>query len=140
MITLDWTLGVASVVFLITLISLNRLLFQPLLRVLDERRARTSDLRHKAQKTLESFQSLFEHYQDKVKQERQAGYKLAEVVRNEALQQRQGKMVETRTQAEQLLAEARAQIEKELVSAQARLRSGAAEIARSITQKVLGRA
>lgn len=140
MITLDWTLGVASIVFLITLVSLNRLLFQPLLRVLDERRAKTSDLRHKAQKTLDSFQSLVDRYQEKVKQERQAGYKLAEAVRNEALQQRQGKMVETRTHAERLLAEAREQVEKELVSAQARLRSSAAEISRSITQKVLGRA
>ena len=40
MITLDWTLAVAVVVFLMTVWFLNRLLFSPLSAIMDERKER----------------------------------------------------------------------------------------------------
>lgn len=140
MIELDWTLPVASAVFLVTLFALNRLLFKPLFRVLDERRSRTSDLRERAQGILDSYQSRFEDYQGKVKEEKQLGYQLAESVRSEALRERQQKIFQTRTASQALLEEAKKQIHQELASAQAQLRREAEEVARTITARVLGRA
>lgn len=140
MIELDWTLPIASAVFLVTLFALNRLLFKPLFRVLDERRARTSDLRERAQGILDSYQSRFEDYQGKVKEEKQLGYQLAESVRSEALRERQQKIFQTRAASQALLEEAKKQIHQELASAQAQLRREAEEVARTITARVLGRA
>jgi F0F1-type ATP synthase membrane subunit b/b' len=72
----DWTLPVASLIFLITLWALNKLLFQPLFRVLDERRSRTIELRQRALTELEYERELMEQYHSRMREERQAGYRL----------------------------------------------------------------
>lgn len=140
MITLDWTLAAAAAIFLITLFALNRLLFKPLFRVLDERKAQTSDLRQEAQKTLGYYQSLFQQCQEKVKEEKQSGYRLAEAVRREALKEREQSIAQARATAENLLREARGKIHEEMLAAQGQLQREAEEIARIITAKVLERA
>lgn len=140
MITLDWTLAAAAAIFLITLFALNRLLFKPLFRVLDERKSQTSDLRQEAQKTLGDYQSLFQQCQEKVKEEKQSGYRLAEAVRREALKEREQRIAQARATAANLLREATGKIHEEMLAAQGQLKREAEEIARIITAKVLERA
>lgn len=140
MITLNWTLLVAATVFLVTLFALSRLLFRPLFRILEERRARTSDVQQRAREAQDQYQSLLEHYQEKIKEEKQQGYKLAESVRSGALQERQATIAEARVTAESLGQKARDQIRGELASAHSQLKREAEGIARTIMARVLGRA
>jgi F-type H+-transporting ATPase subunit b len=116
-INLDWTLPVASLVFLITLFALNRLLFQPLLKILDTRRERTVEMRQKAQRELEYQQALLEEYTSRIKEEKQAGYRLAE----------------------QVLKQAKNDIRAEADKARQRLQQESEEVARLITARVLQR-
>ncbi|MBI4445866.1 MAG: hypothetical protein HY645_08135 [Acidobacteria bacterium] len=139
MINVDWTLPVAAGIFIVTLVALNQLLFKPLFRVLEERKSNTSDQRNLAQSILLQYQSLHDHYLEKLKTERQIGYKLAESVREDALQQRQARLMEARQKAEALVDEARLQVHSELETARGQLRSEVDEIARSIASKILGR-
>lgn len=139
MINPDWTLPVASLVFLITLFALNKLLFQPLLRILDIRRERTIQMRQKAQKELEYQQALLEEYRSRIKQEKQAGYRLADSLRSEALQERQQTMAQARAEAEQVLKRAKEEIRAEADGARQRLQQEAEEVARLITARVLQR-
>jgi len=135
----DWTLPVASLVFLITLFALNKLLFQPLLRILDIRRERTIEMRQKAQKELEYQKALLEEYTSRIKQEKQAGYRLADSLRAAALQERQQTMTQARAEAEQVLKQAKDEIRAEADKARQRLQQDSEDVARLITARVLQR-
>jgi len=135
----DWTLPVASLVFLITLFALNKLLFQPLLKILDIRRERTIEMRQKAQKELEYQQALLEEYTSRIKQEKQAGYRLADSLRAAALQERQQALAKARADAEQVLKQAKDEIRAEADKARQRLQQESEEVARLITARVLQR-
>jgi len=135
----DWTLLAASLIFLITLFALNRLLFQPLLRVLDVRREKTVEMRRQAQKELEYHQALLDEYTSRIKQEKQAGYRLADSVRAAALQERQRALAEARAQAEQVLMQAKNEIQTEQEAARQRLRQESEEVAQLIAARVLQR-
>ncbi|HXK58653.1 MAG TPA: ATP synthase F0 subunit B [Acidobacteriota bacterium] len=139
MINPDWTLLAASLIFLITLFALNRLLFQPLLRVLDVRREKTVEMRRQAQKELEYHQALLDEYTSRIKQEKQAGYRLADSVRAAALQERQRALAEARAQAEQVLMQAKNEIQTEQEAARQRLRQESEEVAQLIAARVLQR-
>jgi len=135
----DWTLPVASLIFLITLFALNKLLFQPLLKILDIRRERTIEMRQKAQKELEYQQALLEEYTSRIKQEKQAGYRLADSLRAAALQERQQAMAQARTDAEQVLKQAKDEIRAEAEKARHRLQQESEEVAVLITARILQR-
>jgi F-type H+-transporting ATPase subunit b len=138
-INLDWTLPVASLIFLLTLWALNKLLFKPLFAVLDERRSRTIELRQRAATELEYERELMEQYHSRLREERQAGYRLSESVRATALEQRQKAVVQARKEAEQVLDQAKQRVQAEHVQAMTRLRKESAEFARMIAARVLQR-
>lgn len=138
-INLDWTLPVASLVFLIALFALNQLLFKPVFRVLDERRAKTVDLRHQAQEKLGYQRALLDQYQARVKEERQAGYKLTDSTKAAAVSERQQRLSQARQEAERLVKQAKDDVEAEREAAKALLQRESIEIARLITTRVLQR-
>ena len=137
MIELNWTLLAAGTVFLLTIWALNKLLFRPLLKVLDERRARTSDLEKLAVEKLDYHEALFQEYAKKIKQERQKGYALADASRKEAMEERLQLIGETRGEAEALRENARTQIEQEVELVRQKLHRDAEAIAGVITARIL---
>ena len=139
MISIDWTLGASALIFLITLIGLNRLLLRPLYEVLEQRKAATSDVLGKAGEGPDLYESKVQEYENRLKSGRQAGYQEAEALRNESLQQKQSKVSETRSVAERLVAESRRRLEQELNQAREQLQREAHEIALDISDKVLSR-
>jgi len=139
MIQPDWTIFVAALVFLLTLLSLNYLLFKPLFRVMDERQARTAGLRSKAHQLQESYDASLEKYQTSLKQERQSGYKVAEEARKEALADRALRLTEARQKADEAKALTRKELEKEVEKSKEFLKKEARQLARLITTQVLRR-
>lgn len=138
-INLDWTLPVASLVFLIALFALNQLLFKPIFRILDERRGKTVDLRYQAQEKLVYQRALFDKYQARIKEERQAGYKLTDSLKATALVERQERLMKARLDAETLVEQAKKDVEAERETAKAQLSRESREIARLIAARVLQR-
>jgi len=137
MIDLNWTLLASGIVFLLTLWVLNKLLFRPLLNVLDERRAKTSDLQKLASEKLDYHDALFEKYAETIKQERKKGYARAEASRKEAMDERQLLIEKARGEAESHREKARSQIEKEVEQVRQKLQHNAEEIAGVITAQIL---
>ena len=140
LLTPDWTLPVAAAVFLTTLFILNRVLFRPLFQVLAERRARTTQVSGRVQEILDEHQVLHGQYQQKLAEERQAGYKLAESVRTESLKEGNNRIAQARRQAEAMLVNARSEIEADLDSAKRKLTREAEETARILADRILDRA
>lgn len=137
MIQLDWSLLVSGVIFLITLFALNRLLFRPLSEVLAERRSRTSDLVDRASDKEDYLQELMEKYQSRIREEKQAGYRLAEEVRAETLAARQEKLKAARQEAEKLLEDSKLVVDRELRSAREELKGEAEKISELVTARIL---
>ncbi len=137
MIDLNWTLVAAGAVFLFTLWGLNKLLYKPLLHVLDERRARTVDVRKFAAEKLDYHEALFDEYSEKIKLEKQKGYARAETSRKEALEERKRLIGEARSQADALREKARSHIVQEAELVKQKLERNAEEIAEIIAAQVL---
>jgi F-type H+-transporting ATPase subunit b len=137
MITLDWTILAAGIVFLFTLWALNKLLFKPLLDVLDQRRSLTIETREEASQKTEYREALFQKYMEKIKQEKQKGYQLAEAVRKETMEERRGRISEARSEAEVLMNRAKAEVDKEVESVRQKLKSDAEGMAELIADRVL---
>jgi len=137
MIQIDWSLLLSSIIFLITLFALNRILFRPLIQVLQERKARTSDLFDSVSDGGEYQEALLQQYETKIKEERQAGYRLAERVRIDVLQVRQTQLKEARDEADSLISEAKSAVEADLIQTRKQLRRDAEEIAGLISGRVL---
>jgi F-type H+-transporting ATPase subunit b len=139
MISLDWSIIPAILVFIATIIILNFLLFRPVLKVQAERESKTTGLMSQTRKDLDHHLSLFDQYQATVKNARREGYRLVEKSRTDALQYRNTRLEKGRGGAEQLTLEAREMIRSQVVEAKARLERDAQEIARQIASAILRR-
>ena len=137
MITPDWSLAVASTIFILTWFALSRLLLRPLMQVVEERRDRTSGVFDHAEEYEANFQALVDTYDRKIKEERQVSFKVAEKLRNEALSERQQRIQSARDEADSMLNEAKEEIQSELEAARQQLRRESEEIARVISDQVL---
>jgi F-type H+-transporting ATPase subunit b len=137
MIQIDFSLAVSALIFLVTLFALNKILFRPLFRVIKDRQAQTSDLFDAVSESEEYRTALLDQYHQKIREAKQAGYRLADGVRTEAQKARQARIAEARQEAEGLMDQAKADIDRDLQEARARLRDDAGEIALLISDRVL---
>ena len=128
------------VFFLLLVVPVHKVLFAPLLRVLDEReekiagtRARAEKLERNASETLARYQSSVRQTRDEAELERRA---TLEEVRREA----QRETAAARSEAEGRIEAARTEVDTALESARGGLRAQAEELARQAASQVLGRA
>jgi F-type H+-transporting ATPase subunit b len=139
MISIDSSIIWAIVIFLCTVYALNRLLFQPLMRVQDERESRSAGLVARSNKQLEHYTELFSRYQDAIKNGRMEGYRLQEQMRSRAMTERARVLEEARSQAGRLTEDARRAIQAETETAETQLETEANAIAVGIAQAILQR-
>ncbi len=139
MITVDWSLLPAIVIFVTTVVALNYLLIRPLGKVQEEREMRTTGLVAQASQNLAHQMQLFEQYQAAIKNARMDGYRLVEKARADALVFRKNAMTDARKRAEGLLRETRDSIQNQVSAAKSRLEYEAQDIASRIASAVLRR-
>jgi F-type H+-transporting ATPase subunit b len=139
MISLDWSIIPAIIIFIITIVALNYLLFRPVLKIQAEREQRTTGLMAQTQKDLDHNLRLFEQYQATIKNARMEGYRLVEKSRAEALQHRNRMLEKDRASAELFIQEARGTIQDQTAVAKAQLGREAQEIANRIATVILQR-
>lgn len=137
MISLDSSIIPAILIFLTLVVALNKLLFQPLLRVQAERESRTTGLMAQTRKRLDHHLELFNQYQTAIKSCRMEGYRRQEQVRAEALKRRAETLAQARMNAEKLTQESRDSIQAQVQAAKAKLDSDAREIAGGIAASIL---
>ncbi len=139
MISLDSSLIPAIIIFLVLVVALNKLLFQPLLSVQAERESRTTGQIGHARGQRDHYLELFNQYQAAIKNCRIEGYQRQEEVRAEALQKRAEVLAKAKMSAERMLEESRASIRVQAEEAKADLDRAAREIADRIAASILRR-
>jgi F-type H+-transporting ATPase subunit b len=128
------------VLFLVMIAPVNAFLFKPLLRVLDERDARTAGTRAKAERLEQDAAAILARYEQAVREAREGGERARRALLTEVRAEAQGEIAAARRDAETRLDGARGEIAASLESARASLRGQAQELASQAASQVLGRA
>jgi len=135
----DYTFLVQIVIFVALWIVLKRLWFDPALRVIRERAARSEGAVAEARAIQAEAERLRAQHAAALDEARaEAQREMQEIVRDAEAQQKR-LIAEAREEARRTLAEVRSRVAEEVAVARRGLRDSAQEVARIVAEKVLGR-
>jgi F-type H+-transporting ATPase subunit b len=127
------------IVFIIFVFVMNRILFRPVRRVLDERQTLTEGAANEARAAHRRHDAKLTDYEANIRQARAESYRRSEQERAAALDERRRLIEEAKQRAQEKIDLAKREIGGQAAQAQAALESEAREIAARISQTVLGR-
>jgi F-type H+-transporting ATPase subunit b len=136
---LDKTVLVQMVLFMVLIVVLKPLLFDPLLRVFDQREQRTEGARAEARALQEQAGDLLRKYEKELERLRQVATEERERLRGEASKLEAQILSEAREASNKIVEEGRSRIEREIRAIEAELSARTDELARSMASGVLGR-
>jgi F-type H+-transporting ATPase subunit b len=128
------------VLFALLIVPANALVIKPLLRVLDEREARTAGMRTKAERLEQDAAAILLRYESAVRETREESERARRTLLTEVRSEVQREITSSRRAAEGQLEGARGEIASSLESARGALRGQAQELASQAASQVLGRA
>jgi F-type H+-transporting ATPase subunit b len=135
----DGSLVFVLVLFLIFVFVLNRILFRPIGRVLDERQTLTEGSANEARAARQRYEVRLAEYEATIRQARAESYRRSEQGRAAALETRRRLIEEAKLQGHEEIGRAKLEIERQVAGARAALESEARQIAERISRTVLGR-
>ena len=135
----DGSLVFVLILFIILVFVLNRILFRPIGRVLDERQTLTEGATNEARAARRTYDSRLAEYEATIRQARAESYKRSEQERASAVEERRQLIDEAKLHAHQQIERAKQEIEEQVVLARAALESESRQIAERISRTVLGR-
>ena len=135
----DLTFVVQMVAFTVLVIILKPLLFDPLLKLFEERERRTEGAKLLARKMDERAGELLKRYETELESVRRTASEEREKLRAEGARLEAQIVAEARAEAAALVEQGKAKLEGERQAIRAELGSRSADIARDIAARVLGR-
>jgi len=139
MISLDISILYQIILFVVLWLILNKILFQPYLRLLEERERKTTGAQHDSADLEHEGARLRAQYQEKIAQAQTAGYAAKDAFLQDARQQREKILAEARQEAKQTLERVRGEIAAALEREKRLAVAEAATVAGEMVSKVLGR-
>lgn len=130
---------VLIVLFLLLVAPLQQLLFKPMVRMLDERRARIQGARERASTLSEQADEVFGRYQQAVEGARREAEQGRRETLDGARRDQTQVMNEARADAEAQVGRARREVAEALEQARGQLRGEAEGLAREAASRLLGR-
>ena len=135
----DGTLLLHIAIILLMIYVLNRTLFRPINRVLEEREQRTRERSEGARDILKRVEESLSHYEQSLREARAEGYRLLEQQRAEALGERQRELGAAREEIEQLVVKQKEAIHLQTQEARMTLEDESRRVAASISAHILRR-
>ena len=139
MISLDYTVLVQIASFLLFWFFLNKLVFTPFRRVIEEREQRTDGVKTETESLIEERARLQEEVESQIAQARAEGKNIKEAILQEALRTRERLLNQAQGNAAQVLQTARDEIQQEVQRVQGLIAKEAEAIAQQMAEKILGR-
>ena len=136
----DGSLVFILVLFMLFVFVMNRLLFRPISRVLDERQTLTEGAMNEARASARRYRAKLTDYESAIRQARAESYKKLEQDRAAALEERRLRIEAAKRETGGMIEQAKSEIEQQASSARAALESESKQIAETISRTVLGRA
>jgi F-type H+-transporting ATPase subunit b len=135
----DGTLVIHIAIIITMVFILNRVLFRPINRILDERENRTRGRSKEAREIIQRVGDNMSRYEDSLRQARAEGYRLLEQQQAKALDERQNKIASVRKEVEEVIGQERGKIQAQADEARATLGDEARRMAASISSQILRR-
>jgi len=134
-------LSVFWVIFFVLLLTalLNRLLFKPVLRVMEERERAISSARELADRSADNARLASAEFEKKTAEARAELYRQMDEMRRAAMNERADIMTRTRAEAESEIAAATAKLTAEAEEARRRLSTEADTLGAAVAERILGR-
>jgi F-type H+-transporting ATPase subunit b len=130
--------AIPTIIFIVFLyIAYRSLVHAPLQRILRERYERTEGAVAKAQADIAAAAAKTSEYELRLREARQAIFKVQEARRQTLTQSREAALKETRTRAQQMVLEARGTLEAEVAEARKRLHQDAEALVAEVIRTVL---
>jgi F-type H+-transporting ATPase subunit b len=139
LLSVDRSFFVTVIVFLVLLLALNTLVFNPILAVLDKREKLTTGSVQGAQHLLQDIDRRTTEYETKLRAARVEAYKAVEVRRAEALQARSDMMQRVKDETGTQVAQAKQELSAQVTAAKVDLTAEAERMAAAISTAILGR-
>jgi len=139
MISLDISILHQIILFIVLGLILNKILFQPYLRLLEERERRTIGAEHDAADLEHEGARLRAQYEEKIAQAQTAAYAAKDAILQEARQLREKILGQARAEAASKLEQARREIALALEKEKALAAAETTTVAGEMVSKVLGR-
>jgi len=135
----DGTLVLHIVIIVTMVFILNRILYRPISRVLDERESRTRGRSGEALEILRRVRESLSRHENSLRQARAEGYRLLEQQQAEATGERQRRVLAVRKELEERIEEQKREIQAQADDARITLEGEAHRAAASISSQVLRR-
>ncbi|MEP7364175.1 MAG: ATP synthase F0 subunit B [Acidobacteriota bacterium] len=132
-----WQAAPTFVLLILLHFYLKYMLFKPIQKAMDERKAATEGVREQSTQARLAAEKKAAEYEEALRQARTEVYKEQEQLRAELRKEQTDALASMRSQTEALLVDARKRIEAERATAQASLQSESDSIAESITAAAL---
>ncbi len=139
MISLDYTVLIQIASFILFWIFLNRLVFTPFRRVIEEREQRTDGVKTETESLIEERLRLQEEVESQIVRARAEGESIKEAILQEALQTRERRLNQAQGNAAQVLQTAREEFQQEVQRVHGLVAKEAEAIAQQMAEKILGR-
>jgi F-type H+-transporting ATPase subunit b len=139
MIHLDYSIVYQIVLFVVLWLILNKLLFQPYLRLLEEREHQTTGAQHDSVDLENEGAKLKAQFDEKMAQGQADGYAAKEAINQDARQQREKILGQARDEAARSLEQIRLEITAAMEQEKRLAATEVSAVAADMVNKVLGR-
>jgi F-type H+-transporting ATPase subunit b len=135
----DGTLFLHIAIIVLMIYVLNKTLFKPINRVLEERERRTHGRSGEAHEILRRVDERLTHYERTLREARADSYQLLEQQRAEAMRVRQSKLGSVRDEVTRSIEDEKRAIGEQAETARATLGDDARRVAANVSMQILGR-
>jgi F-type H+-transporting ATPase subunit b len=135
----DGTLVIHIAIIITMVFVLNKVLFRPVNRALDERENRTRGRSKEAREIIQRVEDSLLRYEDSLRKARAEGYRLLEQQQSKALDERQQKISSVRKDVEEEIGQERGRIQAQADEARVTLKDEARRVAATISSQILRR-
>ncbi len=139
MIHLDISIAYQIILFLVLWVILNKVLFQPYLKLLAERERKTTGAQHDSGDLEHEAARLKAEYEEKIAQAQAAGYAAKDAIVQNGRQQREKILSQARDEAVGTLERVRNEVASALEQERRLAAAEVSNVARAMVAKVLGR-
>jgi F-type H+-transporting ATPase subunit b len=135
----DASLIVHMIIIFVMVFVLNATLFKPINKILEERERRTRGQGGAAADLIEQIDQGMARYENSLREARSEGYRLLEMQRAAAMQDRQSKLELVRSEIERLVADEKQAIKSQTEEARSSIETNARTLASQIGTRILRR-
>ena len=139
MVSLDYSLGIQIINFVLLIFILNRLLYKPLLGMIDRRKQRLVDSEGEIRRLRETVEHQMAAYEEKLRQAKTAAIEEKNEIIRRGAQEARAITDAARAEIPGLMEQFRVLMEREIAAAKGILTGQSQKLSIEIAEKILGR-